>query len=170
MKKLFMFLLVILPFITLSQEKGESIYRKSANSWNIDNTTVQANYYAIIERDSLISENKKLRQRIKDVEAEKKELVQISLAALDNASNQLQLNQQATESLNSTNDEIINVWQRLYKGIHLNALAQTNFNEQVNFSLLLSAPIDLNWQIIASVSTSIKGKPFYLYGVSYNIF
>jgi len=150
--------------------KGQSISKNKKGNWELDQITTEALYYAIIERDSLLAENKRLRERVKQVEAEKKELVQMSIAALNNANNQLTETQEATENLNDANDELINVWRRLYKGANLNAVAQKQINGQFYFGLNLAVPIGLNWSVSITGFSDLQNNPLYFVGVGYKIF
>ena len=157
----------------LCQVNEKNISKNSQGNWVLDQTTVEASYYAIIERDSLIAENNKLRDRVKDLETNNTKLINQSIALTQQLETQLLINQTATRDLNETNDEIINVWIKLYKGAHLNANAFYETSGVFYTSLYLSAPIDLEWSVSASVLYGLNidnPKPSYFIGLSYNLF
>ena len=170
MKKLFIILLTIAPLLTHSQESKKAIYKNAQGNWILSQETVEASYYTIQERDSLLSENDKLRKRIIQLETEKKEFIQITLAALNRSDNQISITETVTNQLNTVNNDLINIWKRLYKGIKLNAIAQTTLDNNFYFGLSLSAPIGTNWRIITTGITKINSQPNFLLGLSYSIF
>lgn len=138
-----------------------------------DQTTTESLFYATKERDALIEENRELRKRIETLETEKSILLKNTLEISNLLSEQLDINQESTEELNETNDEIISVFKKLYKGASLSTSAYTTDNADLYFGLSLKIPLDLDFKIDITALHGIKAPietTTYLFGISYTIF
>lgn len=162
-----------MPLLMFCQEKEETIYKNSKGNWELDQTTTEASYYAIQERDSLISEVTRLRMRVTSLEDSNTELLNKAVKFFTLLQEQVLINQSATTELNEVNDEIISIWSKMYKGARLDVNLFSDFKNQVYTSAILSVPIDLNWSINFTPMYGIKSpveKIQYFFGVNYNVF
>lgn len=152
----------------LSQQNEEIIFKNKNGNWEIDQTTSESAFYAIKERDALLKEVIELRKQKKELESINLKLMDKVSLFTNRLSEQLIINQNSTKEVNQTNDKLISVWSKLYKGSHLNAKILTNLNGSTFLGANLTIPIDLKFSFSASALYNVTNKRYEI-GLNYSI-
>lgn len=180
MKYLFTLILAIAPLLVLSQRTQSDIERLNQSSWKISNDAAQAHYYISVERDSLRSENQKLRNAIDSLKQRNSYLIEKVIAYADtqseilsDQSDRLDEQQEASEELREANDFITKYWKNLARDSHLSGVLSVdvnNANSSLGFSPFLSIPLTGKFSLVVIPSYSPSKKPIYRAGIKYSLF
>lgn len=129
-------------------------------------------YYAKVERDSLLKEVKHLREQNAKLIEEKQQIIDFTLVKIEKLTNSLKVQDQLSQTIDSNNIEVINVWKKITKKSSLNVFSQLDIQDVSNIYLgaNLNIPVALKTSISTTVLMSPTAKPIYLVGGALNIF
>lgn len=154
--------------LSLSQEKPVDIERKG-NKWLISNDAAQAFHYLTVARDSLQKENLELRERIAQLEQEKKDIIAMALQATNNIDEQIDEQQDASNQVDESQSNILRYFKKQSKGIQLTGYLLTDVQQwdAIRFQPRLSFPLTGNWYFTSDAVVTQDNKPSYLIGLGY---
>lgn len=168
MRRLYTLMLVIVPLLSLSQTPQTDIERKG-NKWVISNDAANAYHFLTVERDSLLKEVSRLRDRIDTLESEKKEIIKLALNASQQIDEQVNEQQQASDQVDESQSNILRYFKKQSKGIQLTGYLLTDVQQwdAIRFQPRLSFPLTGNWFFASDAVITQDNKPSYLVGVGY---
>jgi len=143
--------------------------------WELTQDAVQAYYYAVVERDSLLAEADKLRKQNDSLKLERTKLISELKEIKNSYEENLQNAVDAKEEQDKAQEEITKYWKKLAGGFQLSAftrqtsISNINFN-QTQFGLKLDVPLSNKIKLSFQPTLQVETEPVYSLELSYRIF
>lgn len=158
--------------LSTSLEAQEVSYNPETNKIEINIDVAKELAIVVMERDTLIVRNKKLRQELNDAINDIEVLVNGYQNTLSDLSILRNRYEELTSEIDEENKKEISYWKRMRNGLHLDVSLNSTINNWGTIVAIpkLSVPVSGKWSVEATAIAPLNMSVNYLLGVSYRVF